>query len=509
MARPLEIEIKLAATPAMLETLRLHPLLVGEDRTATLVTTYFDTSDGRLRRGGAALRIRDDGSGREQTLKLGSPHGATVRRNEWNVALAADIPEPSDFPKNARSTLARLLDGEAVEPVATTRIERTTRLLHFGGSAIEIAFDVGAVQAGGREDAVCELEMELVEGHLADVIALALKLPLGPDLSWSISSKAERCHALAYGIPPAAAHARPVKLSPAMCVAQGFRSIAWNCLEQLLANYPLVIATGDPKGIHQARVAIRRLRAAGSFFGDLTGDDTASVLRAELKAVASGLGRARDLHVLFERVSTEARAGNGYLGEMLAHLADQRDKAVASARALLAAEPFQRLLFEFVEWLEAGDWLSRRGETGGDQPILPFASNVLSRRRRKLRVRDRIVDLSDRERHRLRIKVKKLCYANAFLASLFTGKAKARHHPAFTKALALLQGSLGELNDMAVAAAGRDELFADLEVISAAKLAAQLDGLLVAEEKSRRKLFKTAEKSLTEIVGTPAWWKAG
>lgn len=321
MAQPLEIEIKLTATPAMLENLRTHPQLAGEDQAATLTTTYFDTSGGRLKRGGAALRIRDAGESREQTLKLVSPNAASVRRNEWNVAVAGDLPEPSGFPAKARSALARLLGGETLEPVATTRIERTTRRLHFGDSAIEIAFDVGTIEAGGRKEDVCELELELVQGNLVDVIALALKLPLGPDLSWSISSKAERCHALAYAVPPAAAHAKPVRLSPAMNVAQGFHAIAWNCLEQLLANYPMVIATGDPEGVHQARVAIRRLRAAGNVFAELTDDEAGPILRAELKAVAAGLGQARDLHVLLERASRAARAADGDLNDMLAHLA--------------------------------------------------------------------------------------------------------------------------------------------------------------------------------------------
>lgn len=510
MPQPLEIEIKLAATPAMLERLRAHPRLAGEDRTATLVTTYFDTRGGRLRHGGAALRIRDDGESREQTLKLASSRGGALRRNEWNAPVTGDRPEPSDFPARTRSALVRLLDGEPLEPVAVTRIERTVRRLHSGGSAIEIAFDVGSIEAGARREAVCELELELVEGRLADVIALALTLPLGPELGWSVSSKAERCHALAYDLPPAAVHARPVKLSPAMDVAAGFQTIAWNCLEQLLANYPLVIAAGDPQAVHQARVAIRRLRAAGSLFADMTDDEAGPVFRAELQAVASGLGPARDLQVLFERVASAARAGDDDLAEMLGHLAGQRDKAVASARALLAEESFQRLLFGFAAWLEAGEWLKRKGKTGGDQPLLPFAARVLSRRRRKLRrVRGRIADLPDAERHRLRIDAKKLRYAAAFFASLFPEKKTARQRANFARALEGLQDSLGELNDMAVAAAGRDELFADLEAIPAAGQAAQLDALLAAQEKSRSKLFRQAEESLAGIVGARAWWKTG
>lgn len=510
MTRPLEIEIKLAASPAMLEKLRSHPQLAGEDQVATLTTTYFDTIGGKLRRGGAALRIRHGKEIREQTLKLASPHGTTVKRNEWNVAVAGDLPEPADFPEKARSALARLLGGEPLAPVATTLIERTVRRLNFAGSAIEIAFDVGTIRAGGREESVCELEMELVEGSLADIIALALQLPLGPELSWSVSSKAERCHALAFDLLPAAARARPVKLLAAMDVAQGFQAIAWNCLGQLLANYPQVIASGDPECVHQARVAIRRLRAAGSLFGSISDDEAGPVLRAELKAVAAGLGPARDLHVLYERLATAARAGDDDLAEMLSHLAAQRDTALASAQHLLAAEPFQLLLFEFAAWLEAGEWLSHKDETGADRPLAPFAARVLSRRRRKLRkVDERLADLPDAVLHRLRIDVKKLRYASDFFVSLFPARATSRRRSDFARALARLQDSLGELNDMAVAAAGRETLFANLEPITAAKQAAQVQGLLEAQGQSRRKLLKQAERSLAKIAKASAWWKAG
>lgn len=508
MPHALEIEIKLAATPAMLEQLRGHPQLAGTDRTATLVTTYFDTSGGRLRRGGAALRIRSDGEKREQTLKLGSLHGRSVRRREWNGPAAGDLPRASGFPAGPGSALTRLLRGEPLEEVATSRIQRTTRRLHFGRSAIEIAFDLGRIEAGGREEPVCELELELVDGHLTDVIALALTLPLGPELGWSVNSKAERCHALAYDLPPAASRARPVRLSPAMDVAQGFQAIAWNCLEHLLDNYQLVITSGDREAVHQARVAIRRLRAAVSLFGDATLDESRPVLMAELKAVARSLGPARDLDVLFEQVKV-ARTEAEDLSDLVRHLGDRRDQAVASASTLLATETFQRLLFELAAWLEGGAWLSLRDGTAAGQPLLPFAASVLSRRRRKLRrLRGRMSDLSDEQRHRLRIDTKKLRYATAFFASLFQRKKAAKSHGAFARDLARLQDSLGELNDMAVAASGRDELFTDLEAISAAKHSAQLEGILASREKSRRKLLKAAEKALAKTVDAPAWWTA-
>lgn len=510
MAQPIETEIKLAASPAMLGKLRTHPMLAGSEQTDTLVTTYYDTTGARLRRGGAALRIRDSGNGREQTLKLISPGGTSLRRREWNEAATGDLPDPSDFPVRARRGLARLLDGAPLEPVAINPIERTTRRLNFGGSAIEIAFDLGTIEVGGREEAIYELEIELVEGHLADVIALALKLSLGPDLSWSVSSKAERCYLLAYDLQHAAVRAGPVKLSASADTAKGFQTIAWNCLGQLLANYPLVVASGDPDAVHQCRVAIRRLRAACSLFKDVADDDEAPVLRAELRAVAMGLAPSRDLHVLIGQVLSAAKAGDHDAGELLAHLGARMDAAAQSAQQLLSGGSFQRLLFQFAGWIEGGNWLKRKGETGGDQPLAPFATRALSRRRRKMRrLKYPLSDMSDAARHQLRIDAKKLCYAAEFFASLYRGQNPTKQRLAFVKALGRLQDSLGELNDMIVASRARKTLFEGLEPIAAARLATQLEEFLDHQGKSRSKLLKLADRSLARVSGALAWWKVG
>ena len=510
MTDPVETEIKLAASPAMLGMLRTHPKLAGADQTGTLVTTYFDTTSGRLRSAGATLRIRVSGKSSEQTLKLTSSGGLYVRRKEWNVAAEGDLPEPSGFPVRARSALARLLDGDSLEPVATTRIERMTRRLHFGGSAINIAFDLGTIEVGGHVEAIYELEMELVKGRLTDIMALVLHLPLGPELRWSVSSKAERCHALAFNLQPAAVLAQPANLFPRMDVAKGFQAIAWNCLGQLLANYPLVIASGDPEAVHQSRVAIRRLRAACSLFGNVADDEEAPVLRAELKAVAMGLGPARDLHILIGQVEAAAKGSDLDVAELLSHLGARRDSSTRSAQTMLGTESFQRLLFQFAIWIEAGQWLARKQETGGDQPLSPFAAHILTRRRRKVRKAGKgVAHMSDAVRHRLRIDVKKLRYAFDFFVPLFRGKSALKPRREFAKALGRLQDSLGELNDMAVAAAGRNSLFTDLEPITAARLVTLLAGLLDSREESRRRLLKAAERSLPQAIDTPAWWKAG
>ena len=509
MASPTETEIKLAANPAVLDELRHHPLLAGEDHVSALVTTYFDTVSGKLRRGGASLRIRHDGQKRVQTMKVASAGKGGVRRGEWTAQSSGDHPDSSEFPEAARSFLIRLLDGGLLEPVATTSVQRTARKIHFGASAIEVAFDAGAITAGVREAPIYELELELVEGRLADVLSLARDLPLGPALTWSVHSKAERCHELAFDLLPSAVRAQSLKMARGTHVAAGLQAIAWNCLDQLLANYQLVIDAGDPEAVHQSRVAIRRLRAAFSLFGNIMDDPALPILRAELKAVANALGPARDLDVLVRQVR-QSKSAAAADSDLVDHLEALRADAVRAAQAMLATGEFQRLLFDIAIWIENGKWLAQGDETGSGLALAQFARSELSRRRRKLKAAaGKIAGMSDADRHRLRIRIKKLRYASEFFASLFPGRVASNYRRSFARSLSCLQDSLGELNDIAVASARQHAWFEGLESITAARLAAELGEVLDERHKSRRKLVKLAERSLNDMVAVPAWWKAG
>lgn len=503
----IETEVKLMASSAMLDALRTHPRLAGADDRATLVTTYFDTLDRRLHRGGASLRVRADGEAREQTLKLSPGGEAALRRGEWTVPLDGAAPAPCDFPAKARGRLGELLDGAAIAPVAVTTVERTSRRICPGRSVIEAAFDLGTIEAGGQRMEVRELELELVEGCAADVLTLAETLPLGPELRWSLRSKAERGHELAFDDPPRAVRAREPEFGADLDIAQGFQVIAWNCLGQLLANYPLIVEFADPDALHQSRVAIRRLRAALSLFGAFVADSQIGLLRAEIKAAAQGLGPARELDVLLERVSAETEAGGQRETELRSHLSMRREAATRSAQELLLGESFQRLLFQLAAWIEDGEWLKRKAETGADKPLVGQAARILARRRRKLgRHREPLRTMTDEERHELRIEGKKLRYAADFFDPLFAGKAVRKRKRDFSRAMGKLQDALGRLNDIAVAGAGRADLLDDLDPITAARLEAELDALFAGETTERRDLLKSAQRALSRVRDLPAWW---
>lgn len=501
MAKGQETELKLAASPAMLLHLRGHPLLAGDDRELTLVTRYFDTADAALYKAGATLRLRSGGAHGEQTFKSSAKGSAGLRRGEWNAPVTGDVPDSAAFPAEVQSTLETLLGGAALKPIAVTRIERSTRRIRFGGSTIEAAFDFGTVEAGRRSQPVSELELELIKGNAADLFALAQQLPLGPDLVWSTESKGERGHKLALKLPFAAVRASNVALSRKMNVGQGFQAVAWNCLGQLLGNYREVIASGDPDAVHQTRVAIRRLRAAFSLFGDTVADGQTPVFRAEWKAAAAGLGPARDLHVLIERVEAAAAANTSDTDDLLKRLRGKRAAATRAAQATLAGTAFQHLLIRFAEWLE-------RGMPRSTEPLVQFTEHTLGERRRKLVKGKALSRLSEDALHELRIKGKKLRYAAEFFSPLHRCEDARRERRAFVKALGQVQDCLGHVHDLAVAHEQQDSLFADLEPITAAGLSAQLTELLGEHGPTRKQLIRSAAKAMDDVAQAPAWWKS-
>lgn len=501
MAEGLETELKLAASPAMLQQLRGHALLAGETRDATLVARYFDTGDGTLHKAGATLRLRGDGARTEQTFKSKGNGDGSLRRGEWNAPATGDEPDPAAFPARPRRALEALVNGGQLRQLAVTKVERSTRRVRFGSSTIEAAFDLGKVEAGRRSEAISELELELVKGRAADLFALAQQLPLGPELAWSVDSKGERGHALALKLPFEAVRARDVPLSPEMTVSQGFQAIAWNCLAQLLGNYREVIGSGHPDAVHQSRVAMRRLRAALSLFADHLDAEESQIFRAEWKAAANGLGPARDLHVLVERIEAAAAEDDQDTSELLGRLRGQRASATRAAKKMLDGKDFQHLLMRFAEWLE-------RGPSQSSEPLAEFAARTLGHRRRSITKGKPLDRLPDEALHELRIKGKKLRYAAEFFASLYPGEDLADERRAFIKALGKLQDCLGAVHDLAVAHDECETRFADLEPITAARLSARLTELLENHGPGRRKLVKAAARAMARIADSPAWWKS-
>jgi triphosphatase len=116
-----------------------------------------------------------------------------------------------------------------------------------------------------------------------------------------------------------------------------------------------------------------------------------------------------------------------------------RASARRTARSTVASADFQRFLFRSLRWLQSEPWL-HEGTT-----LEQLAPARLERLYRKALTAFHWK--SARQRHALRIRIKRLRYACEFFASCFPeGRAQA-----YVREFTALQDVLGKLNDLAVA----------------------------------------------------------
>src|SRR5262249_36074175 len=137
-----------------------------------------------------------------------------------------------------------------------------------------------------------------------------------------------------------------------------FKAIARACLRQLVLNKPATLR-GDPEGVHQMRVALRRLRAAISLFADMLLDPQTEAMKTQLKWITQELGPVREVHVFISRVVRSVAHGkpNGPGVAVLAKdLQQRREEAFARACAVIDSTRFRGLVLDTAFWIEAGDW---------------------------------------------------------------------------------------------------------------------------------------------------------
>jgi inorganic triphosphatase YgiF len=305
------------------------------------------------------------------------------------------------------------------------------------GSELEVALDAGDVHADGRDEAVCELEIELKSGEPAAAFETARKIANHIPLRLGVLSKAERGFALAEGLLDKVNKAGPVPVRPGMSVAEGFAVIVQSCLRHFRLNEPLVVKERNADALHQARVAIRRLRSALTLFRPAVADEEFDRLREELRWFTGQLGDARNLDVYLERdIPKQERK----------RLLRQREKAYDQLIEALNTRRFRLLMIDLMAFATVGEW--RSGEKAS-RPLPDFAERRISRLWLKICGHDNIRSMGDEERHGLRIEIKKLRYALDFMQALH--EHVGRRQKQFTKAIEALQGALGRLNDIVTA----------------------------------------------------------
>jgi triphosphatase len=459
MSSPHELELKFEVPLASLTSLSRGSLLRGVNssgrKPANLVSVYFDTKKFKLRRKAVSLRIRRMGRRIVQTVKQENG-GATFVRNEWEHDIGDRHPNLELIRETPLRSLITKKLTRGLAPVFETRVRRKVFQLKSGESAIELCIDKGEIEAGGKTKPICEVELELKRGQRGDLFRIAKQLAEEVPVQLTVASKAERGYGLLTGEKPGAVKAPPVVLTPDADVKSAFQSIAWTCIHQLISNQPIMLS-GDPDGLHQMRVALRRLRAAISLFSEMLDDAQTETLKSELKWLAGELGPARELDIFFKRVVKPVADGkpNGAgVATLSRDLRQRREDAIIRAHTAADSARFRKLALDAAAWIEAGEWIRNPAISActlREQPITDAAAKELGRRWKKLLKRGkRLNELDAQRRHRLRIQGKKLRYAADFFASAFSGKKSKLRQKKFVVSLERLQDALGDLNDIVV-----------------------------------------------------------
>jgi triphosphatase len=440
--RDMEIELKLEATSVDLDMLAAAPLLAGVSIEETRqVSTYFDAPGLPLRAAGFSLRIRRIGDRHVQTVKAESVTSAGLfARPEWE----RDVVDDRSVTDESAGPLTSLFPAETLEalsPVFTISVIRRTALIDHEGSSIELVLDVGEIQAGHRTEAIAEAELELKSGRADALFSFARAMNDVVPLHLGVLAKSERGYRLARGGGKKAIKAEDPAVSGDLTTAEAFQRIAGSCLRQFRLNEAILARTDRVEALHQARVALRRLRSALSIFRPVLRDARFDHFRDELRWLAAALGEARDIDVLIGR-------GGDYDMETLR---TARDASYVAVHAALASARARSLMIDLSEWIAIGGWRMEAIDSAlPGRPAAPFAAETLDRLRRRLRRRGRdLGKLSDDQRHQVRILAKKMRYAAGFFAGLFPGKKPLRRAGRFLAALAELQEHLGDLNDLA------------------------------------------------------------
>ena len=470
-----EIELKLSGEPdALKRAFAAAPIrdrATGRARSKRLENIYYDTLDQRLRARGLAFRVRKDGRRYCQTLKSNDAEGLAAYRGEWQNPLRSSEPDLALMPEGGRAALDGAVDTGELRPLFATRVRRTVRRIETtdqagGSSVIEAALDLGSIEASGATLPLAEVELELLDGSPAALYALALELDALAPLHLETRSKSARGYALAAGAAPAWHKAEPPALEADATVDQAIQAILRNCLQQWSANEAAALDGSDSEGVHQMRVALRRLRSAFSVFGRLFDPQQRARLSGEAKTIVSSLGPARDWDVflseLLAPVST-ARADDAGLARLAQAAHAARARSYEQARAAVGAPSYTRYMLQLGHWIEAGGWRTQAAKRGADwldRPIVEFAAHLLGKRQRKaLKLGRQFAQLSAEERHKVRIALKKLRYATEFFETLYPKKESKP----YLAALKDLQDRLGHLNDVAVAERLISELFDDAD----------------------------------------------
>jgi inorganic triphosphatase YgiF len=450
IAKGLKLILSEAAQRHLYEHAAFQPPLSSQPERQRITTTYYDTPDKILAKHGACLSIRRAGEELVQTVTCRDDDAVNASLSRWEGRCQEDKPDLALF---NRTPAAKQMPSSLVTNLQKTlvmEIGRTTRSLKLDHAAVaDATLDEGRITAGDTVVRLRELEWKLRSGTAGPLYRLALELHAQAPLTIAVESEEARGYRLATGIAPASEKASDIVLAPDIIAGEGLRQLIESALGHLLLNQPAALA-GVIEGVHQMRVAIRRLRAILVLFEPYLEAHAAGRFEEELGRVGQVFGHARDWDVFCTEILPIAFAPSDVCGWL--HLLKEpatvcRKAAHAAFQQECTSPRFTALVLGMAAWVEDSRLnASILGDEALSRPLIHLAPKLLNRLADKVDRRGQhIENRSEEELHALRKAFKKLRYGTEFVESVFFHQNE-KH---FQKCCTRLQEILGTINDAA------------------------------------------------------------
>lgn len=438
--------IRLSLDRADITLFLQHPLLVAPPRRRRLHQTYFDTAKNDFAQCG--LTVYETRILRKTTLTVQQAHARKNTGNvlqEWSGVTrpgAFDFATLIDAPETAE-TLSQF--ASALTPLFSVDVSQRQWTVQIRSAHVEVILEDGTLKtadtATQRGMEFCEVELRLINGQPAALYGVARLLSRQLRLHPVHTPLLARAAAFRTDETAKPVKARRIKIDLKSSTIAVFKHVAWQCLDQLQDNENGVFGSHNIEFIHQARVALRRLRTALRLFNSELPVGFSDKWGQAWRDVGEQLGNARNWDVFCGEMlpAIEADLGNHPDVVQLKEFAQQkRDEAHIQTQQWLRGQRYSLTMIAFYEALLALP--DQQKERVGS-----FADKALKKRHKHF-CRGALIahTLTGEERHEVRIDLKKLRYTLDFFESLYPSK---QLQP-FLAALAETQELLGHMNDL-------------------------------------------------------------
>ncbi len=383
--------------------------------------SYLDTKDRLFGLTRTSCRLRNIDSRWELTMKaLSTFKGGLAKRREKTYPLPL-MNSYSDALKYCENRLLRrMLGGRKFKMLFEIKNNRIMRKLTLSdGTETEASFDDVDIMGNKKVIKMKEIELEFSKGDMKNFESFTRNMTNSSSLVPAKISKVEtalREFSLRMQHPANRDYRFSRKDTLSYAAVQTMKKY----VEVLKNNEPLVRVGIDEEGVHDMRVATRRLRTALRIFEAVMPDDAKRIFK-DLAWLGRSLGRVRDLQLQMIGISgyedllshEHSRYLNIYRGSMYEQIEEKQKRLLS----VLNSKRYTSLLHSLDLLGEYEDSVSsKRVMKAAKRPIKKAMGKVLSQSA------DINKQSPDENLHQLRLSIKKLRYICEFFQPVFKPK---------------------------------------------------------------------------------------